>query len=73
MLSIADHTAKIDQIAAMYEASSGDDPQTVVIDLLADTLLWCMTRGIDFDRALGTGRLHAHAEWNEAAGKEGAA
>ena len=67
MPTVADHIARIDQVAELYEASSGDDPNEVMTDLLSDMLLWCMANDVDFQKVLRLGRMNARAEWNEAA------
>ncbi len=67
MITIAQHTAQIDMVAELYKRNSGEDKFSVMSDVLADLLLWSRTNAIDFADALRLGRLHADAEWSEAA------
>ena len=46
----------------------GDDPSTILIDLLADAMHWCRRNGQDFDHALGIAANHFQTEIIEETG-----
>jgi hypothetical protein len=55
-------------VTAYCAARSGDDPQDIATDILANLRLWCMARNLDFDRCLRRAEMHVAAELREECG-----
>ena len=65
--TILTHVAHMNRIAAYCVPLSGDDPQDIATDILADLQHWCRAAHIDFGRSLYLAGLHVAAELEEEA------
>jgi hypothetical protein len=58
----------MNSVAAAWAARSGDDPQDIATDIIADLRLWCMVRNVDFNHSLRLAAMHVEAELREELG-----
>lgn len=60
-----DRANRIDQLLALYKDLIGDDPDSVITDLLVDLRHYCKQQDIDFDAENSTAAMHFEHESSE--------